>query len=159
MKDLIIQALDEAYSILETNIPQTKKVSCRIDFDIVGKTTYDIITFMKDNNIPENAKIYNEIINDNYIESYLAYIIDIPTTEKDIIIYKRNNFDIIAFKNVYQLLTKNGYKRIKYKSSYEYFNLSYEFSKKGNQIYDLYLINKDFDKLAEYYSLNFEKIM
>jgi len=159
MKDLIIQALDEAYDFLEKNVPQTKKRNCTFVIDIEGKTPYEIISFMKENNIPENAKINCYIHNDEYIESCLEYIIDIPTTEKDIVNYKRNNFDVIAFKIVYQLLTKNGYKRIKYKSPFEYFNLSYEFTKKGNQIYDLYLIKKDFDKLVEYYSLNFEKIM
>ena len=53
MKELIIQALNDAFVSLEKVIPQTKNKPESIS--IIDVTPMDLITFMKNNNIPENA--------------------------------------------------------------------------------------------------------
>ena len=71
-------------------------------------------------------------------------------------------FDDIAFKSVYNLLTTNGYKRIskRNQSRITYKKISNNISSvimfDDKSVYEMY-IDKDLDKLVEYYSMYFQK--
>jgi len=147
MKDLIKQALAVAIIILENSIPQTKlKVVEDISLDDINPI--DIAKYMKDNNIPDNAYFMGiDNGDDGYSRYCLAYDIQIPTTDKDKDKYRKERFTSYAFKQVYDLLIKNGYKRISsWSSSYK------EFDKKT--VYEMFT-NNEFDRLVQYYSLSF----
>jgi|SRR5690606_9912183 len=148
MKDLIIKALDDALILLEKRIPQTKKEIEYVNIDDV--TPLELIQFMKDNNIPDDAYFGGKPNSyDSFDEVCLCYNVDIPTTEKDKLRFCRSAFTSIAWEFVYDLLIKNGYKRISYNSaSLKQFD--------GTSVYDMY-INNDYDSLVKYYSLSFVK--
>ena len=63
---------------------------------------------------------------------------------------RRKRFTGLAFKNVYDLLTANGYKRKGFNSS-----LFRNFA--DTTVYDMTII-KDYDRLVRYYSMSFVKI-
>jgi len=148
MKELIIRTLDNAHSLLEKQVPKTKKKTKCVSIQEVNPL--ELSSFMKSNNIPNDAYFTGT---DNGYDAWddvvLAWEIEIPTTEKDKLIFKRKRFSSIAFKHVYKLLTKNAYKRVGYNTS-----LLKEFD--DTTIYDMY-INKDFDRLVKYYLLSFKK--
>src|ERR1035441_7215969 len=149
MKELIIQALSDAFVSLEKVIPQTKKKVESIS--IIDVTPMDLITFMKDNNIPENASFGGR---DNGYDAWddilLEWDVDVPTTDRDKLNFKRKNFTNYANQALYTLLLKNGYKRVGYSTS--------DLMKFDNTtVYDMY-INKEFDRLEKYYSLPFVKV-
>ena len=148
MKDLIIKALDDALILLEKRIPQTKKEIEYVNIDDVAPL--ELIQFMKDNNIPDDAYFGGKPNSyDSFDEVCLCYNVDIPTTEKDKLRFCRSAFTSIAWEFVYDLLIKNGYKRISYNSaSLKQFD--------GTSVYDMY-INNDYDSLVKYYSLSFVK--
>jgi hypothetical protein len=148
MKELIVQALNDAIVRLEDNIPQTKKNTIYVGIEDVKPT--DILSFMKDNNIPDTAEFGGKPNGyDAFDEMCLVYDVDIPTTDKDKLKLKRSRFTNFAFRAVYDLLIVNGYKRVGYRSS-----LLKPFD--DTTVYDMY-INKEFDRLVEYYSLPFVK--
>jgi hypothetical protein len=148
MKDLIVQALDAAIVLLENGTPQTKKKTIYVGIEDVKPT--DILSFMKDNDIPINAEFGGKPNGDDgFDEVCLVYDVDIPTTDKDKLKHKRSRFSTTAFRLVYELLTVNGYKRVGYNSG-----LLKPFD--NTTVYDMY-INKEFDRLVEYYSLPFVK--
>jgi len=148
MKDLIIQALNDAIVILDNRIPQTKKKTIYVNIDDVKPA--DILSFMKDNDIPATAEFGGKPNGyDAFDEVCLVYDVDIPTTEKDKLKAKKDRFTNIAFRAVYDLLIANGYKRVGYRSG-----LLKPFD--NTTVYDMY-INKEFDRLVEYYSLPFVK--
>ena len=148
MKELIIQSLNTAFTVLEKRTPLTKKKAESVS--IIDINPIDIPSFMKTNNIPNDASFDGR---DNGYDAWddilLSWEIDIPTTDKDKLKFKRDKFSSIAFKLVYDLLIKNGYKRVGYSSS-----LLKQFD--DTTVYDMY-INKDFDRLVKYYSLPFVK--
>lgn len=150
MKNLIIQALNEALTKLEKQVPQTKIKVIEIDLTEKDIAPIDLVNFMKDNNIPDNAYFsttYEETAISNYIEPCLCYDVNTPTTEEDKTKFKRKRFQTIAFKLVYDSLTANNYKRIgaDSKKLRDYNNTT---------SYDMF-INKEFDKLVNFYSLFF----
>jgi hypothetical protein len=148
MKDLIVQALNFAIVILDNRIPQTKKKTIYVGIEDVKPA--DILSFMEDNDIPDTAEFGGKPNGyDAFDEVCLVYDVDIPTTDKDKLKAKRNWFTNIAFRAVYDLLLANGYKRVAYRS-----NLLKPFD--STTVYDMY-INKEFDRLVEYYSLPFVK--
>jgi len=148
MKDLIIKALDDALILLEKRIPQTKKEIKYVNIDDV--TPLELIQFMKDNNIPDDADFDGKPNDyDSFDEVCLSFSVDIPTTEKDKLKFCRSAFTSIAWKFVYDLLIKNGYKRVGYNSA-----LLKPFE--WTSAYEMY-INNDYDMLVEYYSLPFVK--
>jgi hypothetical protein len=148
MKDLIVQALNFAIAILDNRIPQTKKKTIYVGIEDVKPA--DILSFMEDNDIPDTAEFGGKPNSyDSFDEVCLVYDVDIPTTDKDKLKAKRNWFTNIAFRAVYDLLLANGYKRVAYRS-----NLLKPFD--STTVYDMY-INKEFDRLVEYYSLPFVK--
>ena len=148
MKELIIQALNDAFVLLEKQVPQTKKKTESIS--ITDVKPMDIISFMKDNNIPNDACFDGR---DNGYDAWddilLSWEIDVPTTDKDKKEFKIKRFTGISWRFVYDLLTKNGYKRVGYNTG-----LLKQFD--DTTVYDMY-INKDFDRLVKYYSLSFNK--
>ena len=89
MKELIIQALNDAFALLEKQIPQTKKETKSIS--IIDVKPSDILLFMKNNNIPNNAYFslrengYDAFDND----ILLSWEINISTTDKDKLLYKK----------------------------------------------------------------------
>ena len=108
----------------------------------------NIVQFMKDNNIPDDA-YFGGIDNgdDGYSDICLCYDVIIPTTDKEKLNYKRKRFNTVAHKFVYDLLLNNGYKRVGFNSG-----LLKQFD--DTTVYDMF-INKDFDRLVKYYSLSF----
>lgn len=148
MKDLIIKALDDALILLEKRIPQTKKEIKYVNIEDVKPS--ELTQFIKDNNIPDDAYFGGKPNSyDSFDEVCLCYNVDIPTTEKDKLRFCRSAFTSIAWEFVYDLLIKNGYKRISYNSaSLKQFD--------GTSVYDMY-INNDYDSLVKYYSLSFVK--
>lgn len=158
MKTLLLKALDDAFEILEKQVPQTKKKIETISIQDVKPS--QLLSFMKSNNIPDDA--YFSVTDNRYDgwnDIVLAWEVDVPTTEKDKLEYKNRRFHDIAFKSVYDLLTSNGYKRI---SGQDRSRISY--GKRNSQmimfdnktVYEMY-IDKDYNSLLEYYSMYFKK--
>lgn len=142
MKDLIKGALDDAYDILQKKVPETK-IQIK-SMSILDVKPVDLIKFMRDNNIPDSA-----YFNSDDDETFLSWDIERAITEEEKIVFERYHFGFLAFKAVYRLLTEDGYKKVIAKSS--------SLTKfKGTTTYDMY-ITQNFDMLAEYYSLYFEK--
>ena len=134
MKDLLIQALNEASVVMEAKIPQTKTEVKYVNIEDVSPL--GIAAFMKTNN-------------DAYSEICLCYDVAIPTTDKDKLKFRREKFSSIVFKHVFDLLTtKHGYKRTGFDS--RALRPFY-----GESIYDMYIV-KNFDRIVEYYSIYFE---
>ena len=148
METLIKLALLQAFEKVTESIPQTKKETVFVNIEDVKPI--DLTDFMTDNNIPENAYFCGK---DNGYDgwecnSYLCYTVDVPTTEKDKLTFKKKQFNSRAFKCVFDILTINGYYRTGFNSG-----LLKEFD--DTTVFDMY-INKDFDRLTKYYSLHFE---
>ena len=150
MKELIKQALSDAFELLNKQTPLTKTEVVGENID--GISPMDIPKFMVENNIPidawfgtgenEGFVAYNTVM--------LYYNVTVPTTEKEQLKYKRYSFTTVAWKSVYNLLLNNGYKRVGYNTSF-----LKEFD--DTSVYDMY-INNEFDRLVKYYSLPFVKI-
>lgn len=150
MKDLILNALDSAFFAVKGRLPQTKKVVKELD--IMDVNPINLLNFMKEKGVPDNAWFGGRDNGyDGYSEFLLCWEVVVPTTEQDDLKFMRTHFPIRAFKQIFDVLTANGYTRVGVNSS--------EFSKfKNFNQYDLYLKN-EFDLLVEYYSLYFKKIV
>jgi hypothetical protein len=148
MKELIKVALAEAFEKLEKQRPTTKKEVRDIYIDVEPK---DLAKFMSDNNVPQDC--WFSVQDDNAPfssqELYLAWYVDVPTTEKDNLNFNRKRFRSIAWNTLRPMLLENGYERIGFNSG-----LLKHF--KDTTVYDMY-IDKDFDRLVEWYSLSFKK--
>ena len=149
MKELITSALDKAFELLEKQIPQTKKKTESVSIMDVKPT--DLARFMRDNEIPDEV-CFNGKDNgyDGWNDILLSWDIDVPTTEQDKMRYRVKRFTNVAWRFVYDILIKNGYKRTGYNSG-----LLNQFD--DTTVYDMY-VNKDFERLEQYYSLPFVKI-
>lgn len=149
MKDLIIQALEKAFTQLETRVSKTKAHTKYFNIDDVNPL--ELLEFMRENNIPDNA-YFTGIPNsyDSYDGIALAYDISIETTEAEREKQRNRIFTDIAFKEVLLLLKENGFKRVGYNTG-----LLKEFD--NTTVYKMFL-NKEFDRLVKYYSLPFKKI-
>lgn len=147
MKDLIITALNEAIETLEQKTPQTKLESVYVNIGDVNPL--DLGSFIAENNIPKDAWFSTEQEDGlfSHIEPVLRYNTVIPTTNEERLKYKKDKFSTIAFPIVFKHITNNGYKRKGFNSG-----LLRQFE--DTTVYDMY-INKDFDRLVEYYSLYF----
>lgn len=161
MKNLISKALNNAFTTLENQLPQTKKKTKTISIQDVKPS--QLMSFMKSNDIPNDA-YFTGIDNgyDGWNDVVLAWEVDEPTSEKEKSEYKNYRFHDIAFKKVYDLLTTNGYKRISdrnqgritYKKRSNSISSIIMFDNKS--VYEMYM-DKDLDKLVEYYSMRFQK--
>lgn len=148
MKELIIEALNNAFALLEKQVPQTKKKTEIVNIDDIGPL--DIAQFMEINNIPKYAHFAGIPNGYDGFEGFgLAWDIDIPTTDEDKAKYRVKRFTGIAWQFIYKSLTNEGYKRNGFNSG-----LLKRFD--DTTVFDMY-INKDFDRLVEYYSLSFSK--
>lgn len=160
MRNLISKALSSAFTTLENRVPQTKKKTETIS--ILDVKPSQLMSFMKSNDIPKDAYFTGTDNGyDGWDDVVLAWEVDVPTTEKDKLNYKNYRFHDIAFRKVYDLLVENGYKRvsernqnrISYKRSN---NNSHIIMFDGKSIYEIYM-DRDLDKLVEYYSMYFRK--
>lgn len=161
MRNLISKALNDAFITLEKQVPQTKKKTETVSIQDVKPS--QLISFMKSNDIPNEA-YFSGTDNgyDGWNDIVLAWEVDVPTSEKEKSEYKNYRFHDIAFKNVYNLLTTNGYKRISgrdssritYKKRSNTISSIIMFDNKS--VYEMY-VDKDLDKLVEYYSMYFQK--
>ena len=148
MKDLIIQALNDAFARFEKTVPQTKTKTEYVDIEDVSPA--NIVSFMKEKNIPDNACFGGKPNGyDAFDQVCLCYDVKIPTTDKERLKYKREKFSNSAWAKVYPLLTQNGYKRVG-------FNTGLLKAFDDTTVYDMF-INSDFDRLVKYYSLSFIK--
>lgn len=146
MKELIIQALNDAYPVFLKTVPLTKKVTEYVNIQDVKPL--ELPEFIKNNNIPEDAWFGGKPNGyDAFDEICLCYDIDVLTNEKEREKYKKEKFSSYAWHHVYSLLLANGYKRVVYNS-----RLLKEFD--NTSVYQMYL-DKDFDRLVRYYSLPF----
>jgi hypothetical protein len=151
MKNLIVRALYDAIVKVNNQVPTTKKEIVEVTIEDVQPL--DLLKFMQDNNIPENASFsttHSEYAIGTTVNPCLYYYVDVKTTEKEKTDFIKNRFTSVAWKFVYDLLTNNGYKRVGFNSG-----LLKNF--KDTTVYDMY-IAKDFDRLVEYYSMPFQKI-
>jgi len=148
MKELLVQALDDAFDTLKKLTPQTKKKTESVE--IMDVKPVDFISFMEQNNIPSDAYFDGR---DNGYDGYDAFLlswdIDVPTTAKDKLDFNIRVFTSVAFKRVFALLLANDYKRVGFSS-----RLLKQFD--DTSVYDMY-IAKDYDRLVEYYTLSFIK--
>lgn len=145
MKDLIVTALNEAYENINNRIPQTKKETVYAYIEDVEPL--ELVDFMKSNNIPDNAYFGGEPNSyDSFDRVCLCWQIDVLTTDKDRLKFVKTQFNN-SFGKVNKFLSDNGYKRKGFNSG-----LLRQFD--DTTVYDMY-INKDFDRLVEYYSLYF----
>jgi hypothetical protein len=161
MKNLILKALGEAFTILENQVPQTKKKTETISIQDIKPL--ELISFMKSNNIPNDAYFTGTDNGyDGWDDIVLAWEVDVPTSEKEKLEYKNYRFQYIFFRKVYDLLIPNGYKRIPFQNQgrITYKRISNNISSiimfDNKSIYEMY-IDKDIDKLVEYYSMYFQK--
>ena len=102
MKNLIIKALDEAFTILENQVPQTKKKTETISIQDIKPL--ELISFMKSNNIPNDAYFTGTDNGyDGWDDIVLAWEVDVPTSEKEKLEYKNYRFcsNFICFYNFY----------------------------------------------------------
>jgi hypothetical protein len=160
MKNLILKALDEAFTTLENQVPQTKKKTETISIQDVKPS--ELMSFMKSNNIPNDAYFTGTDNGyDGWDDIVLAWEVDVPTSEKEKLEFKNRRFHHIVFKKVYDLLIPNGYKRIsgqdRDRITYKRIsNISFIIMFDNKTVYEMY-IDKDIDKLVEYYSMYFQK--
>ena len=163
MRNLISKALNDAFTTLENQVPQTKKKTETISIQDVKPS--QLMSFMKSNDIPKDAYFTGADYGyDGWNDIVLAWEVDVPTSEKEKLEYKNYRFHDIAFKKVYDLLTTNGYKRISdrnqgritYKQRSKYSGISSIILFDNKSVYEMY-IDKELDKLVEYYSMYFQK--
>ena len=163
MRNLISKALNNAFTTLENQIPQTKKKTETISIQDVKPS--QLISFMKSNDIPNDAYFTGTDNGyDGWNDIVLAWEVDVPTSEKEKLEFKNRRFYDIAFKKVYDLLTINGYKRIsernRDRNRITYKKISNSVSSiimfDNKSVYEMYM-DKDLDKLVEYYSMYFQK--
>lgn len=154
MKDLIIQAMDAAFVKASKQIPKTKRAEK--DIVITDVKPIDLPVFMRANGVPDDAKFGSRNNGYDWYDEYdgnilLYWFVDVPYTKEDSEKFMDKRFPTVAFKMIYDTLTSNGYKRVGVNSS--------EFSKfRDFNKYEMYR-NKQFDRLVEYYSLYFKKII
>lgn len=150
MKDLIIQALSDAFEKLQKQLPETKRETKTIS--ILDVKPSELMSFMESNNIPKDA-YFNGADNgyDAWDDIVLAWEVEVPTSEKEKLDWLKHKFNSFSsWHYVHKLLTQNGYKRIPYDSrNFKQFN--------DTTVYNMFR-EKNFDRLVEYYSGHFKKI-
>lgn len=150
MKDIIITALNSVYNKAIELAPNTKLVYKSVT--ITDVKPIELINFMQENNIPDTAEFDFETAEEHYGENniLLCWKVEISTTEDDKNSFVKKYVNRLAgFKAVYELLIANGYKRVSVNSA-EFKNF------RDTTPYDMYM-EKDFDRLVEYYSLYFKE--
>lgn len=144
MKELIILAIDQAFVDVENALPHSKVIF--FQESVFGETPKDIVKYMIENNIPEEATL----VGDENGDVLLRWEKTVPTTETDKAEFKKQRFNAIIFRYVYKHLTENGFKRVGFNSA-----LLKQFS--DTTVHNM-VVNGEFDRLVEYYSLHFKKV-
>jgi hypothetical protein len=149
MKDLILQALDDAYLILQRRIPLTTK---HVEsMSIIDVSPIELRQFMIDNNIPDNAYFSGEDDGyHGYSDFLICWDIDRVTTDNEKLSFQRNSFTRIAAPIIQKLLLQNNYKRIPVTFGNKLWKTFQD-----TTVYDMY-IEKKYDLLVSYYSEAFE---
>jgi hypothetical protein len=149
MKNKILPILTELEREALASAPATKKVERRKSIDDVMPK--DLIAFMKDNDIPENAYFVGEPNGyDGFTgELFLSWQVSVPTNDDDKENYVRCRFRVGAFRRVGKKLFDLGYSR----KSVSTVHLK-EFGR--DSLYNAYKAG-DVDKLEKYFSLYFSK--
>jgi len=141
MKELLKEALDSAFNLLEQRVPKVKHK--KESLNVYTVYPIDIAQFIADNNIPINCLF-------NWDEGSLEWWAEVPTTEEDDLKFRKTRFTGLAGTAVYSALLKNGY------TKKELLNIPLSRQFDSTNVYDMYL-NDEWDKLMEYYSLFFRK--
>jgi len=143
LKTIIQTHLELSIELLEKQVPKHKKSAKYISIDHVSPM--DLPQFISENNIPKECCFTTDVNED----VSLYWEIDVPTTDQDKLIFKRKRFDSILWTYIYKTMIENGYKRKGVDSGlFKQFN--------DATIYDRY-VNKDFDRIVDYYSLYFKE--
>jgi hypothetical protein len=148
LKMIVKIALKDAMVVLDRTTPTTKKViKSKSITDIMP---IDLMDFMAKNNIPDDAVFDG---NDNGYDAWddilISWKIEVPTTEKDRLDYRRRRFSTLAFSKVAKLAEANKYKRLSV--------ASYLLKELDDNIYDIYR-TKGFDRLTQHYALYFKQL-
>lgn len=110
MKNLIEIALNTAYNTALKNVPQTKTEIIYVNIENVSP--HDLPEFLIENNIPKKCWFGGEPNGyDTLDEICVCYDVQIELTEQEKLIFLNKIFTQIAFKEVYNTLTKNNYIR------------------------------------------------
>jgi hypothetical protein len=139
MKELLIQALDNAFEKLKLRVPQTKSntISIPIPYDL---NPVDFAQYVNDFHLPEDAKFdwgYDEI----------TWETAVPLTDSQKVNYINDHFSSIAWEEVKKSFLSAGYQLIKYNS----IDLISFISYRNPIVYELYN-RKDWDTLVHLYS-------
>ena len=142
LKLLIINALNEVNERVERITPQTRRETKYVDINV---NPHELGVFLMKNNIPKDS--WFDI--DQYDDCIcICYYIDVPTSDNEKLDFKRRTFDNYSFKKIYDIFIANNYIRIGIPS-----NLLKPYTNWCK--YDMY-INKEYDKLIDYYSMYFK---
>ena len=148
MKNILIQALDTAFEVMNSVPPQTKRVVKSVSIE--GIEPLQLQKFIKDNNIPKKAYFGGHgNIEEGESEAFLCWDVDEPLSVVEQRKHDVKKFDRQSWYTVYKWLINEGYKRIGCNTS--------EFKQFADTtLLDMYM-EKDFDRLVKYYSLYFKK--
>jgi len=145
MIKLLESALDQAMEKTLGSIPKSKSIG--ISRDITYIKPSKLTSFMSSHNIPEDAQFDSDPDHEGMVS--LVWDIKVPTTEDDHQRFISKRFELYAWTKVYKTLISNGYDRVGCNSA-----LFKEYD--DTSIYKMYM-EKDFDRIARYYSLRFKR--
>lgn len=145
MKEILKQALKEAYLMATYEMPE--KESTEMELDITGVNPFELPKFLESNNVPKNCSLETEI-DISYI--YVKYEEERELTKYEERMYLSESFKKLSFDIVEKHLTSNGYTRKERDYS------AYNEMKKLNLL-DLYK-NDLWRTLEDYYSIFFEQL-
>ena len=151
MKNIIVEIHEKANIKLDKITPEFKTATKSIDITDVNPIA--LAEFMRVNNIPEHT--YFDGKDDSYDRwecsvILLSWSVEIARTSEEKLTFKRERFSTVAFKMMFDVLVKE----MKYKRVGVISNLLKAFD--DTTVYDMF-INKEYDRLVEYYSLYFKK--
>jgi len=139
IKELIIEGLNNANIDLAKRTPKTKKVLIEVDLTFVKPN--EMYTFMRDNNIPDDAFFST---NGDIFSPILSFYEDMVTNDNDKLDFNIGLFPKLAYTEILRLLTENNYK---------FFNInSYSLMEFSNTtVYEMF-VEKQYDRLIRFYS-------
>lgn len=143
IKDNLKGILDNANLLLEEQVPKTKKAMKSISIRDVEPL--ELIAFMKENNIPDNASFGGRDNGyDGFDDIELQWDVDVPTTDSDKAAFRIKKFERMVWYSLLNYMKEKGYVVRGYTPT------------AVPCIYKTYL-NNGYDILCEYYSLRFIK--
>jgi hypothetical protein len=151
MKELILTALKAALEKVNSFEYKTKFKGVQVRIDHIPPM--ELPQFMLDNEIPADADYMVGMDSSERAtgEIFLEYTKVVGTTLEEKRQYRIKRFNKgWAWKKVYEALTNNGYKAVGCDT-----RLLKQFD--NTTIYNMF-IEKEYDRLVEYYSLRFKKV-